>query len=44
MKWSFEDEPRAVSATCYKYLQCPEGDMYPIFLYCGGGKRIPVEE
>lgn len=44
MKWSFEDEPRAVSATCYKYLQCPEGDMYPIFLYCGGGNRIPVEE
>ncbi len=44
MKWSFEDEPRAVSATCYKYLQFPEGDMYLIFLYCGGGNRIPVEE
>lgn len=36
-KWSFEDEPCAVSVTCYKYLQCPEGDMYPIFLFAVAG-------
>lgn len=44
MKWSFETEPMTISATCYKYLRFKEGDMYLIFLYCGGEDHIPLEK